>query len=375
LGTHGLSDNHNLELLCLQLLNESIEKSNPEHGINFIVSFPFFEKYFNFKYFNLALYKVFFGQKYGVKNLPSRIELEDFEDIQMELRFKQDKNRRFSKIIKKTFKTTMENTFAESVDETIEVVNSASTIRESSIPPPAPESTIADDAESLKDALKPSISSTSKSAKKILKFLKTSAETIDKNQEIENSENTKDAMRISLATPGSVTESVKESRRVTISEPPNGLADKHIKNSNETAKEIRRVTISTSHESETVDEIAELSMVTSASSKSRRVTIAVPKITEEVDDEVETASQKSKSRKTAVFIPEIVSVVPGKSENPTSSDRGNKSVRNNNDDLSILNQWYDIDKSYSTEAYLLKPIRYKIFMHIIFTILEIKTFY
>jgi hypothetical protein len=317
----------------------------------------------------LALYKAFFGQKYGVKNLPSRIELEDFEDIQMELRFKQDKNRRFSKIIKKAFKTTMENTFAESVDETIEVVNSASTIREISIPPQAPESTIADDAESLKDALKPSISSISKSAKKILKFLKTSVETIDKNQEIENSDNTKDALRVGLATPGSVTESVKESRRVTISEPPIGLAEIHVKNSNETTKETRHVTISTSHESETIDEIAEHSMITSASSKSRRVTIAVPKITEEIDDQVETASQKSKSRKNSVFIPESVSIVPGKSENQTSSDRGNKSVRNNNDDLSILNQWYDIDKIYSTEAYLLKPIRYKIFMHIIFTIL------
>ena len=38
LGTNGVSDNQNLESLCLGLLNDSIEKSSPQHGIKFIVS-------------------------------------------------------------------------------------------------------------------------------------------------------------------------------------------------------------------------------------------------------------------------------------------------------------------------------------------------
>ena len=258
----------------------------------------------------------------------------------MELRFKQDKSRKFSKLIKKTFKITKENTFTDLFDETIEVVNSASTIRENLIP------------------LTSSESIATKSAKKILKSLKSGTESIDKNQEIENSAKTKDTMRIGLATPGSVSESVKEIRRVTISEPPNAIDVQPIKNSNESAKDSRRVTIAAIPETELMEETTELSLVASTSAKSHRVTIAATTVAEEEDDELETASQKSRSRK-RIFLPENSSFNSGRSENQDSIDRGNKSGRN--EDISILNQWYEIEKSYNTQAYLLKPIRYVLF--------------
>ena len=283
----------------------------------------------------------------------------------MELRYEQDKNKKFIKSSKKLLKTGTENTFIESIDMTIEVVNSASTVRESLVPPIS-ESVGNNEIEGAKNIIRSAL---------VHKFLKKTSmkssrskeksaisDSIDENSELEHSAKTKDTRRVSIAASG--TESAKDSKRVTIAAPM--LSDEKnelpLSSINESAKGNKRVTITAAPIVEENGEESERTAteLEEALAKNRRVTIAVPANSDEIDETTENVAlerAKSKSRK-SIFELDLTGFSSATSDgkNYDLLDR-QKSGRTNEMDIALLNQWYEID-TLNPSSYLLKPIRY-----------------
>ena len=258
--------------------------------------------------------KVFFGQKYGNKNLPSILKAETFEIIQNLLKQEQDKHRKSSKLVKKTFKTVIsENTVIESIDESDEKIKDPPLIINNENKPDINELPLA------------------KFQRRALKTLlsEKSFDSIDEMSEIEHSAKSKETRRVSIATPSDI---VKEMHKATLN-----TAD----NTSDVSNEIRRISLGTPHVTENNDS-HEGTIEKSASTRSTRTklrrsifdidpSVVASMLAKETKQE-EKKAEAQKAIRTQKPVPEIT-------------------------DLSVFKLWYELDKSFETPVYLLKPIR------------------